>query len=265
MSVDTETVVQDAPASPAQTKTVPRITLVTGGAAGIGAAIAERLSHAGHRIVLADFNQEAMDRTCEHLTKAGGQAMSVFADLSKPDAADTVVKAVEDSWGPVEILINNAGITRDGLMMRMNDADFDGVLNINLSAPFRLSKRCMRGMMKARWGRIVNIASVVAQMGNAGQANYVASKAGLIGLTKTLALELAPRGVTVNAVAPGFIETGMTAKLPEDVKDKYKEHIPLGRFGSPADVASLVAFFVSEEAAYITGQTVRVDGGMVMA
>lgn len=265
MTADMDTAVQETAQAESHASTVSRVALVTGGAMGIGAAIAEKLAGAGHRVALADFNQSAMDQKCDELTRSGGSTMAVFADLSQAGAADAVVKTVEENWGPVEILINNAGITRDGLLVRMDEHDFEAVLNINLSAAFRLAKRCARGMMKVRWGRIVNIASVVAQTGNVGQANYVASKAGLIGLTKSLALELAPRGVTVNAIAPGFIETGMTAKLADEVKEKYKERIPLARFGSAADVANCVGFLVSPEAAYITGQTIRVDGGMVMA
>jgi 3-oxoacyl-[acyl-carrier protein] reductase len=191
--------------------------------------------------------------------------MSIAADMADPQAAETVCRQVEERWGATEILINNVGITRDALAVRMSDEDFVAVLNVNLVSAFSMSRRCARAMMKARWGRIVNIASVVGQMGNAGQANYVAAKAGIIGLTKALALELASREITVNAVAPGFITTAMTEQLPETVKETYRSRIPLGRFGTPEDVAEVVAFLCSPRAAYLTGQTIRVDGGMVMA
>jgi len=191
--------------------------------------------------------------------------MPVVADLGQPDSADTIAKSVEDNWGPANVLINNAGATRDNLLIRMGTEDFTDILNLNLTASFALAKRCTRAMMKARWGRIINMSSIVAIMGNPGQANYVAAKAGLIGLTRAMAQELASRNITVNAIAPGFIETEMTASLPEDLKGKYMERIPLGRFGSTDDVAGVVAFLASDAAGYITGQTIRVDGGMLMA
>ena len=244
---------------------VSRIALVTGGARGIGAAISERLARDGHRLVITDIDQGALERQTDSLRNAGVTILPVQADHADPDAPEAIAKTVEEQWGPIEILVNNAGITRDGLLVRMSLEDFQKVLSINLTGAFLMSKRCARGMMKAHWGRIINISSVVAQIGNAGQANYVAAKAGLIGLTKSLALELAPREVTVNAIAPGFIETGMTAVLPEEVKTNYRSRIPLGRFGAPEDVAAIVAFLCSPEAAYITGQTIRVDGGMVLA
>ncbi|HUU46097.1 MAG TPA: 3-oxoacyl-[acyl-carrier-protein] reductase [Acidobacteriota bacterium] len=242
-----------------------RTTLITGGARGIGAAIARKLGETGHRIAICDVDRATMDDSVAQMRSDGIEALAVEADLASPGAANAVIDRVEERWGPVEILVNNAGITRDGLLVRMSDDDFNTVLAINLVSAFALSRRSARAMMKARWGRIVNISSVVALMGNAGQANYVAAKAGLIGLTKTLALELAPRGITVNAVAPGFIATGMTARLPEAVVADYQSRIPLGRFGAPEDVAGVVAFLCSEVASYMTGQTLRVDGGMVMA
>lgn len=267
MPSDTEPVIHSVSASPDQDQkiAVSRVALVTGGARGIGAAIAVRLACEGHRIAIVGRDQAALDRQTGVLRDLGRTVIGVASDLASPDAADIIARAVEDQLGPVEILVNNAGITRDGLFVRMSLEDFNQVLAVDLTAAFTLSKRVARGMMKARWGRIVNISSVVAQMGNVGQANYVSAKAGLLGLTKALALELAPRQVTVNAIAPGFIETNMTAALPAEVLENYKRRIPLARFGAPADVAGVVAFLCSSEAAYVTGQTLRVDGGMLLA
>ena len=258
--------VEQSMASPSQTRaTTSRIALVTGGARGIGAAIAQRLAQDGHRIAICDRDETALSHQADLLLALKVETLSVAADMADPQAADMICRTIEDRWGPVEILVNNVGITRDALVVRMSDEDFTAVLNINLVSAFSMSRRCARAMMKARWGRIVSIASVVGQMGNAGQANYVAAKAGIIGLTKTLALELASREITANAVAPGFIATAMTDQLPETVKDAYRSRIPLGRFGTPEDVAEVVAFLCSHRAAYITGQTIRIDGGMVMA
>jgi 3-oxoacyl-[acyl-carrier protein] reductase len=246
-------------------ETKSRVALVTGGSRGIGAAIAARLAQTGHRVAICGRSEESLTAQAALMRTAGAQVLTVAADVAAPDAADTIFSTIEEAWGPVEIIVNNAGMTRDGLFMRMKPEDFESVLRVNLTAAFSIIRRSARPMMKGRWGRIVNISSVVAQMGNAGQANYVAAKAGLIGLTKSLAQELAPRGITVNAIAPGFIATDMTAGLPEDVMANYRSRIPLGRFGEPEDVAGVVAFLCSEEASYITGQTIRVDGGMVMA
>lgn len=242
-----------------------RIALVTGGAKGIGAAIAVRLAKVGHRVAICGRDEEALRKQVTYLSSLGAQSLSVTANLSDNDASDKIVGAIEEQWGPVEILVNNAGMTKDGLAVRMSNEDFQQIIQVNLVAAFSLAKRAARGMMKARWGRIINISSIVAEMGNAGQANYISAKAGLIGLTKALAVELASRQITANAVTPGFISTDMTAALPENIIEQYKSRIPLGRFGSPGDVAGVVAFLCSEDASYITGQTIRVDGGMVMA
>ncbi len=247
------------------TSTTSRVALVTGGAKGIGAAIANRLATAGHRIAICGRDEKALRNHAVHLSSLGATTLTVVADLRDSAAPDRIIAKIEEQWGGVEILVNNAGITRDGLAVRMSTDDFNDIIQVNLVSAFALSKRCVRSMMKARWGRIINISSIVAVMGNAGQANYIAAKAGLIGLTKALAVELAPRNITVNAIAPGFITTDMTSSLPEDVAKQYMARIPLGRFGSADDVAGVVAFLASDEAAYITGQVIRVDGGMVMA
>lgn len=242
-----------------------RVVLVTGGAKGIGASIANRLAVEGHKIAICGRDQDALRKHAAHLSSLGATTLTVTGDLSDATAPDRIVAEIEEQWGGIEILVNNAGITKDGLAVRMSTEDFNAIIQVNLVSAFALSKRCARSMMKARWGRIINISSIVAVMGNAGQANYIAAKAGLIGLTKALAVELAPRNITVNAIAPGFITTDMTAALPENIVQQYMSRIPLGRFGSADDVAGVVAFLSSDDAAYITGQVIRVDGGMVMA
>jgi 3-oxoacyl-[acyl-carrier protein] reductase len=247
------------------TEKVHRVALVTGGAKGIGAAIAARLAGDGYRIAIGGRDEAALEKHASVLASLGAETHTVVGDLADPQACEAMIASVEAKWGPVEILVNNAGLTRDGLAVRMSVDDFQAILQVNLVAAFALSKRVARGMMKSRWGRIINISSIVAEMGNAGQANYISSKAGLIGLTKALAVELAPRSITVNAITPGFIATEMTATLPEAVIEQYKARIPLGRFGAPEDVAAVVGFLASDQASYITGQTIRVDGGMVMA
>ena len=235
--------------------------LVTGASGGIGGAIARALHAAGARVGLSGTRAGALDALAGEL---GDGAFAVPADLSSANGAKTLVKDAEAALGGIDILVNNAGLTRDQLAVRMSDEDWQTVLDLNLTAAFRLSRGCLRGMMKKRWGRIVSVTSIVGVTGNPGQANYAASKAGLIGLTKSTAKELASRSITVNAVAPGYITTDMTADLPEAAKQKLTESIPLGRLGLPEDVAPIVAFLASESAGYITGQTLLVDGGMVI-
>ncbi len=234
-----------------------RTALITGASRGIGQACAVALAQAGHRVVLAARNREKLDAVAAHI---GAEASVVEMDLSSAESIAQAFKAA----GPVDILVNNAGLTRDGLAVRMKLDDWNAVLQTNLTGAFLAIQHVLPAMMRARWGRIVNISSVVGESGNAGQANYVASKAGLIGLTKSLAIEMASRGITVNAVAPGFIETDMTAVLADEVKAKITQTIPLKRLGRGDDVAAAVRFLVSEEAAYITGHVLDVNGGMYM-
>lgn len=238
-----------------------KTALITGASGGIGAAIARVLHAQGARVVLSGTRAEALEALAGEL---GGRAFVCPADLARPEAADALLQAAEAAAGPVDILVNNAGLTRDGLALRMKDADWDAVLGVDLAAPFRLARAALRGMLRRRAGRIVNIASVVAVTGNAGQANYAAAKAGLIGMSKALALEAAPRGVTVNVVAPGFIETPMTDALNEAQRDAIATRIPLARLGKPEDVAAAVLYLAAEEAGWITGATLHVNGGMAM-
>ena len=241
-----------------------RVGVVTGGGKGIGLAIARALRAGGAAVVVTGRDQAALDAFVAETTAAGGRALAVVADMAKAGEADRVCAATLEAFGKADVLINNAGITRDGLLVRMSDEDWDAVLDTNLKGAFRAIRAFTRPMMKQRWGRIVNITSVIGLIGNAGQANYAASKAGLIGLTKAVAKELASRHITVNAVAPGFIETAMTEALGENVRAGLQAQIPLGRLGSAEDVANAVAFLCSEGAAYVTGQVLPVDGGMVM-
>lgn len=240
--------------------------LVTGGSRGIGRAICLALAARGMRIAVnyAGNAAAAEDVVQECLRRGAPDAFAVQADVSDAQQARALVSAVTERWGGVDVLVNNAGITRDGLLMRMSEEDFDAVLATNLKGAFACMQAVMRPMMKQRWGRVVNLSSVVGLRGNAGQANYASSKAGLIGLTKSAAKELAGRGVTVNCVAPGFIETDMTAVLPESVRAALLGQIPQARLGTAEEVAAAVAFLASPEAAYITGQVLSVDGGMAM-
>jgi 3-oxoacyl-[acyl-carrier protein] reductase len=235
--------------------------LVTGASGGIGGAIARALHGAGATVVLSGTRAPVLEALAAEL---GERAHAAPADLSQQDAADALVAAAEKAVGTLDILVNNAGFTRDGLAMRMKDADFQAVLDVDLAAPFRLARAAMRGMMKRRAGRIISIASIVGVTGNAGQANYAAAKAGMIGMSKALAQELASRGITVNCVAPGFIATPMTDALSPDQKAKLAERIPLGRLGAPEDVAAAVLYLASDQAAWVTGTTLHVNGGMAM-
>jgi 3-oxoacyl-[acyl-carrier protein] reductase len=236
------------------------VAIVTGASRGIGRGIAEELNRAGAAVALVARSEDGAERAAGSLDGCAGFA----CDVSDAQACRDLVGAVEERLGPVDILVNNAGITRDNLLVRLRDEDWDAVLDTNLRGAFHTTRAVVRGMMKRRSGRIVNIASVVGLTGNRGQANYAASKAGLVGFTKSVAQELAARGILANVVAPGFIATDMTAALPDEAREALFERIPLGRFGTPADVAGAVRFLAGPAAAYITGQVLVVDGGMVM-
>jgi 3-oxoacyl-[acyl-carrier protein] reductase len=235
--------------------------LVTGASGGIGGAITRALHAQGATVMLAGTRRDALDALAGEL---GANVFVATADLADPAAPDLLIKAAEAAMGEVDILVNNAGLTRDGLALRMKDADWSAVIEVNLTAAFRLSRAVLRGMMKRRAGRIIGITSVVGVTGNAGQANYAAAKAGMIGMSKALALEIASRGVTVNCIAPGFVTTAMTGALTEDQRAKAVAAIPAGRFGTPAEVAAAAVFLASDEAAYITGHTLHVNGGIAM-
>ena len=241
-----------------------KVALITGGAHGIGFSIAEGMAKCGAAICFNCSSEASLEKGLAAYKAAGIDAHGYAADVSDEDAVNAMVAKIKAEVGPVDILVNNAGITRDNLILRMSEADFDAVLNANLKGAFLCCKEAARRMVRQRWGRIINLSSVVALRGNAGQTNYAASKAGLIGLTKSLARELASRNVTVNAVAPGFIETDMTAALPEAVRTEMAKDIPAGRAGQPEDVANAVAFFAAEQSSYLTGQVLCVDGGMAM-
>lgn len=241
------------------------VAIVTGASRGIGRAVAFKLAEAGAKVVVNYAGNHAAAQEVEALIKnMGGEALLVQADVSNAEAVEAVVKQTMEAFGRIDILVNNAGITRDGLLMRMKEDDWDAVINTNLKGVFLCTKSVSRIMMKQRSGKIINLTSVVGVMGNAGQANYAAAKAGVIGFTKSMARELASRGITVNAIAPGYISTDMTAVLPEQVKTEFISKIPLGKLGSPDNVADAVSFLASDAAQYITGQTLHVDGGMVM-
>jgi 3-oxoacyl-[acyl-carrier protein] reductase len=242
-----------------------KVALITGASQGIGRDTARALSEAGAKVAVAARNEDKLASLVAEIESAGGQAFAIKLDVADPDQIKSAFKQVTEKFARLDILVNNAAITRDGLALRMKPDDWEAVLRTNLTGAHLCIQQAMAIMMRARAGRIINIASVVAQMGNAGQANYVASKAGLIGLTKAIAVEIASRNITVNAVAPGFIETPMTDVLSAEVKEDLKKRIPLGRMGTPRDVAAAIVFLASDEAAYITGHVLDVNGGMYLA
>lgn len=246
------------------TRLKDRVAIITGSAQGIGYATAELFVAEGARVAIVDVNAELAQKSAAQLDGGKGAAIGLACDVTKHEQTEAVVKAVVDKWGKIDILVNNAGITKDNLMMRMSDADWDLVLNVNLKGAFNFTKAVVRPMMKAHYGRIVSIASIVGEEGNAGQANYAASKGGLISMTKSVAREFASRSITANAVAPGFIKTRMTDAIPEDAKKKLLEKILLGRMGDPIDVARAVLFLSSDESSYITGHVLNVNGGGYM-
>jgi 3-oxoacyl-[acyl-carrier protein] reductase len=242
-----------------------KVALVTGASQGIGEAIAKQLAAQGATVVCAARTLNKLQEVADAITSAGGKADVVAADLADTASVKAAISTTVERHGAIHILVNNAGITRDKLLIQMKEDDWDAVIDTNLKGAWTAIQAATKPMMKQRWGRIINIASVVGQMGNPGQANYVAAKAGLIGLTKSVARELASRNVTANAVTPGYIETAMTAGLPEEVKAEFTKQIPLGRMGTVGDIASAVVFLASDEASYITGQVLSVNGGMLMA
>lgn len=239
------------------------VALITGGSRGIGRVVALSLAKKGYDITFCYTNNEAAAKeTVAEIEKTGVKALAVKADVSKESDVNALVQAARDAFGPVEVLVNNAGITRDGLLLRMSEKDISDVLDTNLKGAFFCTKAVLKDMMKSRYGKIINITSIVGVTGNAGQSNYAASKAGLIGFTKSVAKEYGSKGICVNAVAPGFIETEMTDKLPEEVKNTYLERISLKRFGTPEDVANVVSFLAGHKSDYVTGQVIEVTGGM---
>jgi 3-oxoacyl-[acyl-carrier protein] reductase len=241
-----------------------RISVVTGASQGIGATIATELSKEGASVILVDIQMEKLEEVAHSIIKNGGKAFTKKVDVSSTNQVSKAVEAILKKHQRIDHLVNNAGINRDNLLMRMKEDEWDTVMAVNLKGVFNFSKAIVRGMIGTRYGRIVNISSVVGLMGNPGQCNYSASKAGILGFTKSLAREVATRGITVNAIAPGYITTEMTEKLPESVKKTFIELIPMKRFGSPCEIAHVVKFLLSDEAAYITGQVINVNGGMLM-
>ena len=241
-----------------------RVALITGASQGIGRACAQALAREGATVAAAARNREKLDQLVAEIAAAGGQAAAFVMDVADEEQVKSGIKSALAQFGKIDILVNNAGITRDQLVMRMKRADWDAVLNTNLTSAYLCIQQVIGSMLKQRWGRIINITSVFGQIGQAGQANYAASKAGLIGLTMAMAREVASRNITCNAVAPGFIETSMTAALSEEFKQSAVKNIPLGRVGSPEDVASAVSFLASEDASYITGHVLNVNGGLLM-
>lgn len=238
-----------------------KCALVTGASGGIGGAIASALHGQGAVVALSGTRREALDAKAAEL---GDRVYVVPCDLSDPEAVNGLIGEADTAMGAVDILVNNAGITRDNLAMRMKDEDWQAVIDVNLTAAFRLARASLRGMMKRRWGRIINITSIVGTTGNPGQVNYAAAKAGLVGMSKAMAQEVASRSITVNCVAPGFIQTAMTDALPEEQREKLSQAIPAGRLGEVSDISAAVSYLASEEAAYVTGQTLHVNGGMAM-
>jgi len=242
-----------------------KVAIVTGASRGIGKIIAEEIAKAGAKTVCVSRSVADVEKVAINIIEQGYEAVAFACDITNSEKYNEVVKSVNEKYGSVDILVNNAGVTKDGLIMRMSGDDWDIVVNTNLKGAFNGTKAVTRHMMKQRSGRIINISSVVGLIGNAGQANYAASKAGLIGLTKATAKELASRGITANCIAPGYIETDMTKQLSEKIRDALIQQIPLGRIGQAKDIAATVCFLASDEAGYITGQTFTVDGGMVMS
>ena len=242
-----------------------RVAIVTGGGRGIGRAIAARLAGEGAQLAISYRRDDAAaEESAQKVRKAGVRCELFKGDISSPEDVEALFEGVNDAFGRVDILVNNAGTTRDNLLVRMKEEEFDEVLRTNLKGTYLCTRAALRPMVRARWGRVVNVSSVVGLVGNAGQANYAASKAGIIGFTKSVAREVAQRGITSNAVAPGYVETELTGSLPENVKERIREQVPVGRFGEVEEVAEVVAFLVGEGAGYITGQTIAVDGGMTM-
>jgi 3-oxoacyl-[acyl-carrier protein] reductase len=241
-----------------------RVAIVTGASRGIGRAIASRLAADGRLVILTARTLEALDETRRDIESAGGKAEVRACDVGNGEALTAMIEEVASTHGRLDIMINNAGITRDGLILRMSDKDFDDVINVNLRSAFVACRAAARPMMRGRFGRIVNIGSVTGLVGNAGQANYAAAKAGLVGLTKTIAKELGSKGITANLIAPGFVETDMTVNLPQQMKDEVVKTIPVRRFGTTAEIASAVSFIASDAAGYLTGQVISVDGGLAM-
>ena len=240
-----------------------KVALVTGASRGIGFAIARRLGAAGARIVVNDMVfREGSEAVIEAMKAVGAEARTYESNVTDSAQVEEMFQTIQEEWDGVDILVNNAGITRDGLLMRMSEEQWDSVLNVNLKGAFLCSRAAVRGMMRKRWGRIISLSSVVALAGNPGQVNYAASKAGLIGLTRTLSKEVASRNITVNAVAPGFIATDMVDALSDEMKAKVMERIAMGRFGTAEDVAGVIAFLASQEASYVTGQVIGIDGGL---
>ena len=241
-----------------------KVAIITGGNAGVGKEIAKLFASEGAKVVISARRQQVLEEAAKEIEAAGGTVLCVPTDISKVDDVKNLVSKTVETFGQLDILINNAGITKDGLMLRMKENDFDAVIDVNLKGTWNCMKHATKLMMKQKYGRIVSMSSVVGVMGNAGQVNYAASKSGIIGMTMSLAREVGSRGITVNAVAPGFIQTAMTDVLSDEIKEQMKSQIPLGTFGSVQDIANAVVFLASDEAKYITGQTLHVDGGMAM-